>query len=121
MNLVFGIFYFLFLFNEIFSEDKEIKQINLNYNQNNDNLIETNVIINSEIYILPIDINSDKTWINKTNNFNLKNGYSMENNVNFSMESDTDENELNIVINEVNKEGIEMLSESNSFYNSNNK
>ena len=72
MNLVFGIFYFLFLFNEIFSEDKEIKQINLNYNQNNDNLIETNVIINSEIYILPIDINSDKTWINKTNNFNLK-------------------------------------------------
>ena len=45
----------------------------------------------------------------------------MENNVNFSMESDTDENELNIVINEVNKEGIEMLSESNSFYNSNNK
>ena len=43
----------------------------------------------------------------------------MENNVNFSMESDTDENELNIVINEVNKEAIEMLSESNSFYNSN--
>ena len=72
MNLVFGIFYFLFLFNEIFSEDKEIKQINLNYNQNNDNLIETNVIINSEIYILPIDINSDKTWINKTYNFNPK-------------------------------------------------
>jgi len=68
--------------------------------------------------------NSNETRSNKTNNnfnFTLKNGYSMENNVNFSMESDTDENELNIVINEVNKEGIEMLSESNSFYNSNNK
>jgi hypothetical protein len=63
--------------------------------------------------------NSNETRSNKTNNFNLKNGYSMENNVNFSMESDSDENELNIVINEVNKEAIEMLSESNSFYNSN--
>ena len=68
--------------------------------------------------------NSNETRSNKTNNnfnFTLKNGYSMENNVNFSMESDNDENELNIVINEVNKEAIEMLSESNSFYNTNNK
>ena len=70
---MFLIFYFLLLFNEIFSEDKEeIKQIILNYNQNNDNLIETIVTINSESYILPIDINSDKTWINKTYNFNPK-------------------------------------------------
>ena len=73
MNLMFLIFYFLLLFNEIFSEDKEeIKQIILNYNQNNDNLIETIVIINGETYILPIDINSEKTWINKTYNINPK-------------------------------------------------
>ena len=73
MNLIFLIFYFVLLFNEIFSEDKEeIKQIILNYNQNNDNLIETIVIINGETYILPIDINSEKTWINKTYNINPK-------------------------------------------------
>ena len=50
-------------------------------------------------------------------NTNL-NGYSMENNINFSMESAyDDENELNIIINEVNREAIGILSESNSFYN----
>ena len=50
-------------------------------------------------------------------NTNL-NGYSMENNISFSMESAyDDENELNIIINEVNREAIGILSESNSFYN----
>ena len=42
----------------------------------------------------------------------------MDNNINFSMDSEfEDNNELNVVINEVNREAIGMLGETNSFYN----
>ena len=54
---------------------------------------------------------------NETVNNNNLNGCSMDNNINFSMDSECEENELNIVINKVNKEAINMLGESNSFYN----
>ena len=49
--------------------------------------------------------------------YNLLNESSMDNNINCSIESEINENELNIIINEVNKEAIGMLGESNSFYN----
>jgi len=54
---------------------------------------------------------------NETVNNNNLNGCSMDNNINFSMDSECEENELNIVINQVNREAINMLGESNSFYN----
>ena len=67
------------------------------------------------------------TSYTKMNNFPISNetrintnlnGYSMENNISFSMDSaNDDDNELNIIINEVNREAIGILSESNSFYN----
>ncbi len=54
----------------------------------------------------------------RSNNNNNINGYSMDNNINFSIDSEIDDNnELNVVINEVNREAIGILSESNSFYN----
>ena len=54
-------------------------------------------------------------------NTNL-NGYSMENNINFSMDSAyDDDNELNIIINEVNREAIGILSESQIVFIINNK
>ncbi len=49
--------------------------------------------------------------------YNILNESSMDNNINCSIESEINENELNIIINEVNKEAIGMLGESNSFYN----
>ena len=54
----------------------------------------------------------------RSNNNNNINGYSMENNINFSIDSEIDDNnELNVIINEVNREAIGILSETNSFYN----
>ena len=54
----------------------------------------------------------------RNNNIINTNGYSMDNNINFSMDSEfEDNNELNVVINEVNREAIGMLGETNSFYN----
>ena len=74
-----------------------------------------------------INTTNCSTSYTKMNNFPISNetrintnlnGYSMENNISFSMESAyDDENELNIIINEVNREAIGILSESNSFYN----
>ncbi len=49
--------------------------------------------------------------------YNILNESSMDNNINCSIESEINENELNIIINEVNKEAIGMLGESNGFYN----
>jgi len=41
----------------------------------------------------------------RSNNNNNINGYSMENNINFSIDSEIDDNnELNVIINEVNRE-----------------
>ena len=74
-----------------------------------------------------INTTNCSTSYTKMNNFPISNetrintnlnGYSMENNISFSMESAyEDDNELNIIINEVNREAIGILSESNSFYN----
>ena len=82
-------------------------------------------------YCLKINNNINSTNCStsctKMNNFPISNetrintnlnGYSMENNISFSMDSAyDDDNELNIIINEVNREAIGILSESNSFYN----
>ena len=49
---------------------------------------------------------------------NYNDGYSIENNVNFSMKSDSFEieNEMNIIINEINKEALNILGETNNYY-----
>ena len=58
--------------------------------------------------------NNDNSGIS----INYKEGYSIENNVNFSMDSDNFdiENEMNIIINELNKEAVSNLSETNNYY-----
>ncbi len=58
--------------------------------------------------------NNDNSGIS----INYKDGYSIENNVNFSMDSDNFdiENEMNIIINELNKEAVSNLSETNNYY-----
>ena len=69
--MIFGIWTFIFV-KEIYCGDDEIKYLLFNYNSNNENLIETTITLNSEIYTLPIDISSEITWINKTYNINPK-------------------------------------------------
>ena len=53
---------------------------------------------------------------------NYNDGYSIENNVNFSMKSDSFEieNEMNIIINEINKEALNILGETNNYYKNTN-
>ena len=66
------------------------------------------------------NINNDNDKIS----ISYKDSYSFENNVDFSMNSDNFdvENELNIIINEINKEAVCTLGETNNYYykNSNN-